>query len=298
MTAIDFPSLRSLLYAPADKARALDKIGSLGCDAAIIDLEDSVAPEAKGEARRAAIAFLRSSRSGKPLLLRLNHLETPWGADDLAAAARALSTMSSLSALVLPKVEDARDITRAAGILDDAGAHRTPILAMIESPLALFNLRDIARDAPGRLRGFIAGTNDLAKATGISPAFGRRLLEPLLLQIVCAARAFGLAAFDGVMNRIDDEAALRDECVQGRALGFDGKTLIHPSQIDAANAVFSPSSAELAEAEAIVAAFARAENFGKGAIRLHGAMVERLHLEQAETMLARAARLRPSAERR
>lgn len=298
MTAIDFRSLRSLLYVPGDKPRALEKIPSLACDAAIIDLEDAVAPEAKRDARQAATGFLRSAPSGTPLFLRMNALSTPWGADDLAAAVRGLSNGRAPFALVLPKVEDPRDIRQAVGFLDDAGVAGVPLLAMIESPLAFFNLKEIAGAAPGRLRGLIAGTNDLAKATGISAANGRRLLEPLLVQIVCAARAFGLAAFDGVMNRIDDEAALRDECARGRAMGFDGKTLIHPSQIEEANAAFSPAAEEIAHAEAVVAAFGLEENAGKGAIRLHGTMVERLHLDEAEALLARAARFRALAARR
>jgi citrate lyase subunit beta/citryl-CoA lyase len=287
-TPLDFRALRSLLYVPADKPRALARINGCGADAAILDLEDAVAPEAKQDARRNAVAFLGQARPALPLFLRVNALETPFGADDLAAAARAAP-----SAIVLPKVETGRDIAQAAAFLGDAGAENMPLLAMIESPLALFNFKDIACAAPGFLKGFVAGTNDFAKATGIEPGEGRRHLEPVLLQIVCAARAFGVAAFDGVMNRLDDEAGLAAECAQGRRLGFDGKTLIHPSQIATANAGFAPGEAALARAHAIIDAFALPENAGKGAIRLDGAMVERLHLEEAEALLARAGGVSP-----
>jgi citrate lyase subunit beta / citryl-CoA lyase len=287
----------ALLYVPADKPRALARIERAEDpmpDAVIIDLEDAVAPSAKAAARTAAADFLvkrgAGSRDGgtgervvrMPVILRVNALETGEGADDLQMAARARP-----AGILIPKVSAPRDIEQAAGLLDMAGAADLPLWAMIETPMALLNLREICGVRPGRLHALVAGANDYTKETGMMPDAERRLLHPFLFQVVNAARAFGMMAFDGVMNRIGDAAALEAECKQAIAMGFDGKTLIHPSQIAAARRTFAPGDEALARASAIRAAFALPENAGKGVIMLDGDMVERLHLEQALALLGR-----------
>lgn len=273
---------RSLLYVPADKPRALAKLASLGCDAAIVDLEDAVAPDAKVQARQGAAAFLAAPRPAFALVLRVNALDTGLGADDLAMAAAARP-----AAVLLPKTETGRQLQQAAHLLDQAGGAATPVLAMIETPAAFPALGEIVSALPGRLAGLVIGTNDLAKAMRIPAAAGVVHLHPLLMLAVAAARGAGLGIFDGVFNAIDDPAGFAESCARGRAMGFDGKTLIHPSQIEACNRAFSPGPDEIEAARAVVAAFAQPENAGKGVIRLDGRMVERLHLEDAEQILAR-----------
>ena len=281
---------RSILYVPADNDRALAKIVALDCDAVVIDLEDAVAPEAKAAARQNMMRFLAAWRGDGPtMVVRVNPLSGEWGGADLEAAA-----VAGAAAILLCKVDGPRDIQHADDALDRLEADpRTALWAMVETPKALFNLGAIAALGlnPGtRLTALVAGTNDLAKETGVLATPDRRYLQAWLLQIVAAARAAGLSAFDGVMNDFGDPERLESECMEGRNMGFDGKTLIHPAQIQAANRIFSPTAGEIAEADAIVAAFGRPENAGKGVIRIGGRMVERLHLAQAERILARARR--------
>ncbi|MBB3873322.1 HpcH/HpaI aldolase/citrate lyase family protein [Brevundimonas mediterranea] len=270
--------VRSVLYLPASNARAVEKARGLDCDVAILDLEDAVAPEAKGEARAAAVAAVKAGGFGPRLGVRINALDTDWGEDDLDALAEA-----GVGLIVAPKVETVETVHAIS-----ARAQGADLWAMIETPRGLIALHDIAA-AGGRLDGLMLGVNDLAKALGTGAAPDREPFKPWLAALVVAARAHGLLAIDGVFNRIEDADGLAAEAAQGRLYGFDGKSLIHPSQIAAANAAFSPSEAEVAEARAVVEAFAAPEGGGRGAIRVGGAMVERLHLDQAEALLARHA---------
>jgi citrate lyase subunit beta/citryl-CoA lyase len=278
---------RSVLYVPASNDRALAKIAALGCDAVILDLEDAVAPAEKVAAREKLSAFMKQRPAGGPeIIIRINPVASEWGADDLLLA----GTLQP-DGILLPKVDTPRDILEAGDVLDDNFAEdSTKLWAMIETPKAILNLGAIAelgRDPASRLAGFVAGTNDLAKETGISVARDRRYLVPLLVQMVVAARAGGLVVLDGVVNAFKDAERFSRECEEAAGMGFDGKTLIHPDQIEPANKAFAPDAEAIAEARAVVAAFALAENAGKGAIAIGGRMVERLHLTQAEALLAK-----------
>ncbi|WP_395942517.1 HpcH/HpaI aldolase/citrate lyase family protein [Brevundimonas sp.] len=270
--------VRSVLYLPASNARAIEKARTLGCDVAVLDLEDAVAPEAKIEARAAAVEAVRAGGFGPRLGVRINALDTEWGEDDLEALAQAGARL-----IVAPKVETPETVHAVTARLPQAA-----LWAMIETPRALIALNDIA-SAGGALDALMLGVNDLAKALGTGASPDREPFKPWLAALVVAARAHGLLAIDGVFNRIDDAGGLAAETAQGRLYGFDGKSLIHPSQIAAANAAFTPSEAEVAQARAVVAAFATPEAEGRGAIRVSGAMVERLHLAEAEALLARQA---------
>nr|WP_314437435.1 CoA ester lyase [uncultured Brevundimonas sp.] len=270
--------VRSVLYLPASNARAVEKARSLTCDVAILDLEDAVAPEAKSEARAAAVAAVQSGGFGPRLGVRINGLDTPWGLDDLSALKAA-----GASLIVAPKVETPETVHAITAQIDK-GAR---LWAMIETPRALLSLTEIA-EAGGALDGLMLGVNDLAKALGTGPSPDREPFKPWLALLVAAARTHGLLAIDGVFNQIADADGLAAEAAQGRLYGFDGKSLIHPSQIAPANAAFSPSEAEIEQARAIIAAFAAPEAERLGAIRVNGAMAERLHLEQAQTLLTRA----------
>ncbi|MGD9913528.1 MAG: CoA ester lyase [Rhizobiaceae bacterium] len=281
---------RSVLYVPASNEAALAKVATRGADAVIIDLEDAVAPEAKGEAREALKRFFAAGPDPKvEWIIRVNALSSEWGEEDLALAARL-----EPAGVLLPKVDTPRDLLEANDVLDDADApDATRLWAMIETPRALLNIGAIAelgRDRGARLSCLVAGTNDLAKDTGVAAAPDRRYLLPWLMQIVLGARAGGLDVVDGVSNDFRDLDAFAGECAEAAAMGFDGKTLIHPAQVEPANRAFSPSAAAIAEAEAIRAAFARPENLAKGVISLDGRMVERLHLAQAERLLAKAGK--------
>lgn len=277
---------RSVLYLPADRARVFEKARGLPADALIFDLEDAVTPEAKPEARKLLSEQLGEGGFGdRSLIARVNALSSGLAAEDLAALSDA-----PVDAVLFPKIDDAADVDAAAAAMRDAGiAKSVQIWAMIETPRAVLNLSAIAaRAADTALTGFVLGLNDLSKDTGIAQVPGRAAFVPVLTMAVMAARAHDLVAIDGVCNAMDDDARLLSECEQGRAHGFDGKSLIHPRQIETANRVFSPSDAEIAAARAIVAAFADPANAGKGALRVDGAMVERLHLAQAERLLASA----------
>ena len=287
-----FRPRRSVLYVPASNAKALAKLPGLACDAAILDLEDAVAPEAKSAARDALHTYFTERRTQVPpagpreLIIRINALSSEWGADDLAAA-RACQP----DGILLPKVETPGDILDANDTLDDDDAHpRLWLWAMIETPKALLNIGAIAelgRDPGARLACLVAGTNDIVKETGVRMTPDRRHLVPWLMQIVLAARAGGIDVLDGVANDFRDLDAFARECDDGAGMGFDGKTLIHPDQIAAANRAFSPSQEDVAAARTIVAAFSRPENAGKGILTIDGRMTERLHLAQAERLLAK-----------
>jgi citrate lyase subunit beta/citryl-CoA lyase len=275
---------RSCLYIPGDKARALEKASSLPADALILDLEDAVAPDAKAEAREAIrIAVSRRAYGAREVLIRINGLDTEWGKDDLEMAASA-----GADGVLVPKVTKGKDVRAVNRLLDDVDA--SPDLGlwvMIETPLAVLNARKIAKaSAKTRLTGFVMGTNDLAKEFNAVATPDRLAFLFSLSAALAAARAYGLAAIDGVYNDIGNHAGLAAECVQGRVLGFDGKTLIHPAQIATANQAFSPGEAELRHAKDVIAAFALPENRGKGVISLDGRMVELLHLAQAERLVA------------
>lgn len=274
-------TIRSALYLPASNARAIEKARGLAADAIILDLEDAVAPEAKLLARDQALGAARAGGFGSRLLvLRVNGLDTEWGEADCRAAADA-----GFDAVVLPKVSRPDDLSAARAVL---GA--VPLWAMIETCAALLALPAIVGAAKAHdLRCLVVGPNDLARDMRCTPGADRLPLLPHLVAVVTAARAHGLIAIDGVCNAIGHTPQLEAECAQGARLGFDGKSLIHPSQIDTANAAFAPSAERIAWAERIIAAFALPENAEKGAIQLGGEMIERLHLAEAERIVGRAA---------
>ncbi|MER9403815.1 CoA ester lyase [Mesorhizobium caraganae] len=280
---------RSVLYVPASNDKALAKIAMLTCDAVIIDLEDAVAPADKVAARE-KLAGIFASRPKRrcEMIVRVNALSSEWGNDDLLAAAK-----FEPDGILLSKVATPRDILEVGDVLDDNFApDSVKLWAMIETPKAMLNIGAIAelgRDPASRLNCFVAGTNDLVKETGILATPDRRYLVPWLMQMVLAARAGGIDMLDGVSNDFRDLDAFARECTEAAAMGFDGKTLIHPAQIEAANRAFAPAPDALAEARAVKDAFALPENAGKGVIALNGRMVERLHLAQAEKLLAKAA---------
>ena len=267
----------SVLFLPADNPRAVDKARTLSCDVAVLDLEDAVAPEAKADARAAAVEALKAGGFSPRLGVRINGLDTEWGEDDL----RALHG-TGVSLVVAPKVEDAAAVRALFQRLPDGAA----LWAMIETPRALFELPGIA-GAGDPLEALMLGVNDLGAALRIGAGSpDREPLKPWLAAVVAAARAHGLLAIDGVYNRFTDVAGFATECHQARLFGFDGKSLIHPSQIAGAQAAFAPTQAEVAHARAVVAAFASPDSQGKGAIRVDGQMVERLHLSVAERVLS------------
>ena len=277
---------RSVLYLPASNGRAMDKARSLACDSLVFDLEDAVGPHDKSAARDALETwFADRPGNGVELVIRINALNSEWGPDDLEAAIRCRP-----DAVLLPKVERAGDLLEAGAILEAHGAD-IRLWAMIETPRAVADAVVIAEsgNAPGgRLDCLVIGSNDLAKDTGIVLPQGRPFLQTWLMQILLAARVAGLDALDGVYNDFRDAAGFAAECRSGRLMGFDGKTLIHPSQIGPANAAFGAHEDDIAAARAVVAAFADPQNAGKGVLQLDGRMVERLHLEQAQKLLARA----------
>jgi citrate lyase subunit beta/citryl-CoA lyase len=270
---------------PGTNARALEKAKTLPADALILDLEDAVAPGAKEMARAQVCEAVKAGGFGpREVVIRINGFATPYGFADFAAALEAKP-----DAILLPKVETAEDLQHARK--NAPSGRKIALWAMIETPLAIFNLKEIAQAAASAelpLTCFVLGTNDLIKATRAQAQADRLPVITWLSLTVAAARAFGLTVLDGVYNSLSDEAGFRAECLQGRVLGMDGKTLIHPSQIAACNEVFSPSAEEIAAARKIADAFALPENQGKGAISLDGRMVELLHAEIAHQTLAMA----------
>lgn len=277
---------RSVLYMPGANARALEKAKQLPADALILDLEDSVAPDAKPAAREQVTKAVKDGGYGRrELVIRINALDTAWGSDDLRAAAAV-----GPDAVLIPKASSATDIERATDALRRAGApDKTRLWAMVETPIGILNVADIAgaaRHAGSRLACLVMGLNDLFKETRAEATADRIAALNWLSASLTAARAHGLDILDGVYNNFRDAEGYRRECLQGRMLGFDGKTLIHPDQIAVANEVFSPSADEVAAARKIVAAFELPENRGKGVINLDGRMVELLHAEMAKRTVA------------
>ena len=281
-----FQPTRSALYLPGSNARALEKAKTLPADIVILDLEDAVAPDQKAEARaRIATAVSAGGFGHAQVVIRINALDTPWGADDIAAAASAAP-----DAVLLPKPDGAADIERATDAMRRAGApDRTRLWAMVETPLAVLDIRNLAgaaRHAGSRLDCLVLGTNDLVKETRAELDADRTAALFWLSASVAAARAFGLTVLDGVYNNFKDLDGLGRECRHGRMLGFDGKTLIHPDQIALANRIFAPAADEVVLARKIIAAFGEPQNRGKGVITLDGRMVELLHADMARRTVA------------
>jgi citrate lyase subunit beta/citryl-CoA lyase len=277
----DLRPRRSVLYMPSSNERALDKAKTLPADAIIFDLEDAVAPDAKESARPMAVAAASSGEYGsKELTIRCNGLDTPWGADDIAAAAR-----SGASAVVIPKVASVEYVEQVSRLLNAAGAPDTmAIWPMIETPTAIFDVRHIA--AHPRVAVLVMGTNDLARELRAGLVPGRHPLVPHLATALAAAREAGKVILDGVYNDVKNLEGFRDECVQGAEMGFDGKTLIHPGQVDIANDVWAPSDADVEHARKVIAAFDEAVREGRGVITVDGRMIENLHVANAQRTLA------------
>jgi citrate lyase subunit beta / citryl-CoA lyase len=277
---------RSVLYMPGSNAKALAKASTLPADALILDLEDSVALDQKIAGREQVVRAVRAGGfGGREVVIRINGPHTPWGEDDLAAAAAAKP-----DAILLPKVDGPGAIMVAARALREAEApEETRIWAMMETPNAILNagsIASVAADPSSRLSVMVMGLNDLARETRARLTPGRPTMTAWLASCVVAARAHGVDILDGVYNDIEDLDGFRLECLQGRDMGLDGKTLIHPSQIDICNEVFAPTPAEVESAAAIIEAFALPENAGKGVIQLNGRMVELLHADMAQRTLA------------
>ncbi len=277
----DLRPRRSVLYMPAANERALDKAKSIPADCLIFDLEDAVAPDAKVQARANAVAAARSGDYGRrEVTIRCNALATQWGADDVAAAAT-----SGASAVVIPKIDSVAQVDAVSAALASAGAPETmTIWAMIETPTAIFDVRAIA--AHPRVATLVMGTNDLAKELRAAQIPGRTPLLAHLATALLAARESGKVVLDGVFNDVKDLDAFRAECVQGASMGFDGKTLIHPSQVEIANDVWAPTSDEVDYAQRVIAAFEEATAEGRGVITVDGRMIENLHVDNAQRVLA------------
>lgn len=277
---------RSLLFMPGSNARALEKARSLPADGLILDLEDAVAPDAKAQARDQIGEAVAARVFGRrEVLIRINALDTPWWIDDLGMAAKVRP-----DGVLVPKVSSVGDLAAVADRLAGAGADRgIRVWAMIETAFAILRAEELSAQAhdPGmRLAGFVMGPNDIARETRIRMVPGRTTMLPAYMHCILAARAHGLDILDGPYGDIANAQGFAEECAQSRDMGFDGKTLIHPSQIDACNAAFTPPADEVARARRIVDAFAQPENARRGAIQLDGRMVERLHAEMAERTLA------------
>ncbi len=273
---------RSVLYMPGANERALEKAKALPADAIIFDLEDAVAPDAKAEARdRVCAAVASGEYGGRELTIRANGLDTEWHADDLAAISAA-----GPAAVVVPKINSVADVQAIEAALEEHGApDHTAIWAMVETPIAMLHAEEIA-SASERLAVLVMGTNDLAKELYAEHVPGRQPLLTGLGLCLLAARATGKVILDGVYNDIKDEDGFRAECVQGRQMGFDGKTLIHPSQLEPCNEVFAPSEDEVAHSRKVIAAFEEATAEGRGVVTVDGRMIENLHVDNARRVLA------------
>lgn len=279
-----FRPRRSVLYMPGSNARALEKGRTLPADALILDLEDAVAPSAKDEARRLVVEAVGQGGYGpRELVVRVNGLATPWGAEDLAAAAR-----SGADAVLLPKVEGAAEVRAAVAALEAAGAPASLALwCMIETPRGVLAAAELAASSP-RLACLVLGTSDLVKDLRARHTPARTEVLASLGLVLLAARAHGLAALDGVHLDLADEVGFEAACRQGRDLGFDGKTLIHPRTIEVANRAFAPDEAEVAAARRVIAAHAEAEAAGRGVVVVDGRLVEALHVAEARRLVALA----------
>ncbi len=277
---------RSLLFMPGSNARALEKARNLAADGLILDLEDSVAPDAKSQARDQIAQAIAAKGFGKrEIWFRTNSLDTPWWKDDVAMAGHAKP-----DGILVPKISTVDDLNAIAARLTEVGADPSiKVWAMIETARAVLDadkLAACARDPKTRLAGFAFGPNDISRETRIKMLPGRAAMIPMITHCILAAHAHGLEMFDGPYSDFSNAEGFAQECAQGRDLGFDGKTLIHPSQIEACNAVFTPPAEEVAEARRIVAAFELPENAARGAIQLDGRMVERLHADMAKRTIA------------
>jgi citrate lyase subunit beta/citryl-CoA lyase len=269
---------------PGANSRALEKAKTLAADVLILDLEDSVAPDLKVNARGIiANAVAEKAYGNREVIIRTNGLDTEWGEGDLSAAVTVRP-----DAVLVPKVTTGEEVRRIDLLLDKAGAPvDLGLWVMIEMPLAILNIQEIAAaSVDTRLAGFVMGNNDLAKELNAVPTGDRAAFQVSLCLALSAARAYGLVAIDGVYNDIEDKTGLLTECEQGRMLGFDGKTLIHPAQLETANSVFSPDPEVIVRAHAMIEAFSQPENQGKGVIKFDGQMAELLHLEQAQRLVA------------
>jgi citrate lyase subunit beta / citryl-CoA lyase len=291
---------RSVLYMPGSNARAIEKARTLPADAVILDLEDSVAPDAKASARQQVVDAVKAGGFGaREVIVRVNGLDTPWHVDDVTAAAHAAP-----DAILVPKISTPQQLEAIGQRLLDMHADlRTRIWAMIEMPIAIFNILSLAKeadDSESRLDAFVMGTNDLAKDTRARIVPGRAPMLGWLMQCVAAAHIYGVDIIDGVYNDLGNAEGFARECGEARDMGFDGKTLIHPNQIEACNAAFSPSADDIAQAQKIIAAFDLPENKNKGVVAIDGRMVERLHAEMARRTVAIAqaiAAREPAAQR-
>lgn len=283
---------RSALYMPGSNERALQKAKTIPADVLILDLEDAVAPDAKPLARDQVCAAVKSGGyGGREVVIRINALETPWGTDDLMAAIAA-----EPDAVLVPKVVHAGDVISVAKILQGFHApEKIRLWAMLETPMAILNLRTIAATAvyaENRFSCLVMGTNDLLKESRARALNNRFAVVPWLAMAVASARAYRLDILDGVYNDFNDEMGLREECEQGRTLGMDGKTLIHPSQVGPCNEIFSPTEKEVSWSRKIIDAFRQPENAKKGVIVVDGRMVERLHLTMAQHTVEIAEQIR------
>jgi citrate lyase subunit beta/citryl-CoA lyase len=277
---------RSLLFMPGSNPRALEKARSVAADGIILDLEDAVAPDAKASARDAIAATLEQGGFGKrEVIIRINALDSPWWIDDVAMAGRAKP-----DGILVPKISSVEDLAAVADRLGDIGADMSiKVWAMIETSRAILHAEELAaasKDSENRLAGFVFGPNDIARETRIRMLPGRAAMLPMITHCVLAARLYGLEILDGPYSDFSDEAGFAAEATQGRDIGFDGKTLIHPKQIEACNRIFTPPGDEVAQARRIIAAFEQPENASRGAIQLDGKMVERLHAEMAKRTIA------------
>lgn len=289
---------RSVLYIPGDNARAQEKARGIPADAIILDLEDSVAPDNKVAARIQATQSIHEGGFGsREVILRINPIETPWGMADLHAALAV-----DPDAILIPKVSQAGDILGTAKVIKAVGAaDKVRVWAMIETPMGIMHAREIAScalDPDNRFSCLVLGTNDLLKESRARASSSRFALVPWLAMTLVAARAYGLDVIDGVYNDFKDETGFRAECEHGRTLGMDGKTLIHPSQVEPCNQIFSPTEEEVLWSQKIIKAFEQPENFKKGVITVDGKMVERLHLVMAKRVaaIADAIKVRSQAE--
>ena len=276
----DFTPLRSVLYMPSSNERALEKAKTIACDGLILDLEDAVAPDAKPAAREAAAAAAASGDYGRrTVAVRVNGLGTEWHDDDIVAASQA-----GPAAIVVPKVDSADDVARLVTAMEKAGApDHTRLWAMVETPVAILDALAIAR-ASERIGALVLGTNDLVKELYAEHVPGRAPILPSLHTALLAGRATGIAVIDGVYNDVKDAEGFLAECEQGRQMGFDGKTLIHPGQVEGANAAFAPSEQAVEDARGLIAAWE--DGKGAGVVTFNGKMVENLHVESARRTLA------------